>query len=237
MSKTIAVAVLALSLAACSDDLVNDASDHGSAEDVGSLTDAETMDTTNGGDAATADFGVDGGDLSDAGPTDMTSSDMTSSDMTSNDMSLTDTSLTDDMSLPDANPSDMSSTDVGADATADMAINDAGAEDDAGSGGYDTTGWTMMRWVKSDSASTGTPDSYFFDVDAGSPIAASITGGGSGTWSVNVFGGMTNTLYCTGAPGCQVMLDPQDTVVIVTAVTTAIGSYTLTVDYAGQGPR
>lgn len=232
MFKIIAIAVLSLSLAACSDDLVNedssfvDAGDQSSTEDVGSLTDAETTDAANGGDAATADFGVDGGDVADTGP-----ADMDHADMTSNDMNLT------DMSQPDANPSDMSSTDMGADATGDMASNDAGVEEDAGSGGYDTTGWTMMRWVKSDSASTGTPDSYFFDVDAGSPIAASITGGGSGTWSVNVFGGMTNTLYCTGAPSCQVMLDPQDTVVIVTAITTAIGSYTLTVDYAGQGPR
>jgi hypothetical protein len=33
------------------------------------------------------------------------------------------------------------------------------------------------------------------------------------------------------------MLDPQDTIVVVTAITTDIGPYTLTVDYAGQGPR
>jgi hypothetical protein len=118
---------------------------------------------------------------------------------------------------------------------------DGGMDPDSGdggsSGGYDTTGWDMKTANFSDSASVGTPDSYFFDVDSGSPMAASITGGGNGTWSVNVFGGMSNHLYCTGTSSCQVMLRPEDTVVVVTAITTDIGYYSLSVDYAGDGPR
>lgn len=46
---------------------------------------------------------------------------------------------------------------------------------------------------------------------------------------------MTNTLYCSGSPLCQVMLKPQDTTVIITAVTTDIGYYSLTVQYSGTG--
>jgi hypothetical protein len=133
------------------------------------------------------------------------------------------------------------------DATADFA-QDAGADGGADSGPdaaqdtgttpgtYDETNWTMKTWTKNESASTGTPDSYFFDVDSGSPLSASITGGGNGTWSVNVYGGYSNQLYpCSGTPSCQVMLRPEDTTVIITAITTDIGYYQLTVRYSGTG--
>lgn len=122
-------------------------------------------------------------------------------------------------------------TDTGTDATTDTGM-------DTGPGVYDTTGWTMKTFTKNDSASTGTPDSYFIDVDPGSPLSASITGGGSGTWSVNVYGGYSNQLYsCSGSALCQVMLRPEDTTVIVTAITTDIGYYSLTVHYSGSGPQ
>ena len=127
-------------------------------------------------------------------------------------------------------------TDAGTDAASDMSSTDPDVGADTGSsGGYDTTGWDMKRTTLSDSASVGTPDSYFFDVDSGSPLSASITGGGSGSWSVNVFGGYSNYLYCTALTSCQVMLRPEDVTVIVTAITTDIGSYSLTIDYAGMG--
>lgn len=130
-----------------------------------------------------------------------------------------------------------SGTDSGVDAGFDSSM-DAGVDIgvDAGPGVYDTTGWTMKTFTKNESASVGTPDSYFFNVDPGSPLSASITGGGNGTWSVNVYGGYSNQLYaCSGSPLCQVMLRPEDTTVIVTAITTDIGGYSLTVLYAGAG--
>lgn len=99
---------------------------------------------------------------------------------------------------------------------------------------YDETGWTMSTRTHSDSASTGTPDSYFYEVDPGSPLSANISGS-NGIWSVNVYGGMSNQLYCTGSSLCQVMLRPEDTIVVVTAITTNIGSYSLTVRYSGPG--
>lgn len=132
---------------------------------------------------------------------------------------------------PDADMEQDAVQDSESDATLDM----PDAEQDAGPPVYDETGWTMRQNTISDSASTGTPDSYFYDVDAGSPLSASITGGGTGIWSVNVFGGYSNMLYCTGTSSCQVMLRPEDTTVIVTAVTTGIGSYSLTIRFAGDG--
>ncbi len=161
----------------------------------------------------------------------------------------------------DASVSDSGNLDAGLDAMADMA-NDSGVGLDSGSdtgvdigmdsgadlgadsgtdagtmpGVYDTTGWAMKTFTKNESASVGTPDSYFFNVDPGSPLSASITGGGNGTWSVNVYGGYSNQLYaCSGSPLCQVMLKPEDTTVIVTAITTDIGGYSLTVHYSGAG--
>ena len=125
-------------------------------------------------------------------------------------------------------------TDAGA-SDADMG-SDADMEQDQDSWPppYDETGWTMSTRTHSDSASTGTPDSYFYEVDPGSPLSANISGS-NGIWSVNVYGGMSNQLYCTGSSLCQVMLRPEDTIVVVTAITTNIGSYSLTVRYSGPG--
>jgi hypothetical protein len=125
--------------------------------------------------------------------------------------------------------------DIGMDSGADTGA-DSGTDAGTMPGVYDTTGWTMKTFTKNESASVGTPDSYFFNVDPGSPLSAFITGGGNGTWSVNVYGGYSNQLYpCSGSPLCQVMLRPEDTTVIVTAITTDIGGYSLTLHYAGAG--
>lgn len=125
--------------------------------------------------------------------------------------------------------SDAGTPDVGTDSDADME-----QDQDTWPPPYDETGWTMSTGSHSDSASTGTPDSYFYEVDPGSPLSATISGS-NGIWSVNVYGGMSNQLYCTGSPSCQVMLRPEDTIVVVTAITTNIGSYSLNVRYSGPG--
>lgn len=126
-------------------------------------------------------------------------------------------------------------TDAESDSPTDVDMDESDADADTGPLVYDETGWAMKQNTITESASSGTPDSYFYDVDPGSPLSATITGGGSGVWSVNVFGGYSNMLYCTGTPSCQVMLRPEDTTVIVTAITTGIGSYSLTIRFAGDG--
>ncbi len=189
--------------------------------DASSNNGSDDAGPTDGGanDGGAEDAGADDAGVDDAGPDDR--QDGGSTRDAGNDMA------------GDAATADMTG-DTGA---ADMSGADAGGGDMSDPGEYDTTGWPMEQVTISDSASVGTPDSYFFDVDSGSPLSASITGGGNGTWSVNVFGGMSNQLYCTGTTLCQVMLRPEDTVVVVTAITTDIGSYSLTVDYAGDGLR
>ena len=62
-----------------------------------------------------------------------------------------------------------------------------------------------------------------------------LTGGGSGAWSVNVSNGTSQGVYCRDRPTCTTTVQPGDTTLIVTAVTTGIGSYTLTVRYVGSG--
>lgn len=240
MNKRLIVSLAVFAVAGCSDNAHDpdagqrdlDAGADQSLSDSGQLTDDA--------DSRTDDTGSN-----DVGDGDARSDD---ADASTADASTTDASAT-DATTADADPTDTgadAATDAGTDASTGDAGGDSGTSDmadmaDMADGGgpppYDTTGWTMLRTTITESASVGTPDSYFFDVDSGSPLAASITGGGSGTWSVNVFGGMSNHLYCTGTASCQVMLRPEDTVVVVTAITTDIGSYTLTVDYAGDGPR
>ncbi|MEZ4458126.1 MAG: hypothetical protein R3E66_00070 [bacterium] len=178
-----------------------------SGQDLGSVADA-AMDGNLPDSGVMPDLGEDASALQDAG------------DDAGNDAAI-------DAEMTDADSADATSVDAG---------DDLGSDSGVDPNVYDTTGWAMKTRTLSDSASTGTPDSYFFDVDSGSPLSASITGGGSGTWSVNVYGGYSNQLYpCSGSSLCQVMLRPEDTTVIVTAVTTDIGSYTLTVQYAGAG--
>lgn len=164
-----------------------------------------------------------------------TQEDMADQDMAT-DMADQDNDMADQDSDMAADMTDQDMTDQ--DMAADMADQDMANEDmNSGPPPYDTTGWTMKSATHSDSASTGTPDSYFYSVDSGSPLSASISGGGSGFWTVNVFGGYSNHLYCTGTSLCRVMLRPEDTTVIITAVTTGIGPYTLSIQYSGAGKQ
>ncbi len=96
----------------------------------------------------------------------------------------------------------------------------------------DPGGWTLTTFTKSDSASSGTPDTYFFTTIPCTPFSASITGGGSGTWSLVVSNGTSMGIYCTGVATCSITVPPGQTTLLVTAVTTDIGSYTLNVSYA-----
>ncbi|MCA9664107.1 MAG: hypothetical protein KC503_00920 [Myxococcales bacterium] len=219
LSSAVFVAALALCAGAgCSSD-----GDGGDA----AIRDVSTRDGRSGdvviGDAAAPDVAARDAAARDA------ASDVTASDGTVDGVSA-DGSV--DSSSVDSVSVDSSVDSVSADSSVDTT-----AAADSSVDGFNTSGWTMKTRTLQDSASGGTPDSYFFDVDPGSPLAASITGGGSGSWTVNVFGGVSNRLYCSGAPSCQVMLWPQDTTVIITAITTGIGYYTLTVQYSGKGLR
>jgi hypothetical protein len=128
-------------------------------------------------------------------------------------------------------------TDAGSDAGTDAghdASSDAGT--DAGTDAATIDPCTplpsgLTTFSRSDTASVGTPDSYFLAVTPGDPFCASITGGGSGEWSVNVSNGTSAGLYCSGDSTCSILVPPGQTTLIVTAVTTDIGGYTLTVHY------
>lgn len=136
-------------------------------------------------------------------------------------------------SSEDAGPIDAGAMDAG---STDDAGSDAGSTEDAGTDAGPMDPCTplpsgLTTWTRSDSASTGTPDTYFFDVTPGDPFCASITGGGSGSWSLVVSNGTSSGVYCTGSPTCSIVVPPGQTTLLVTAVTTDIGSYTLTVRY------
>ena len=81
----------------------------------------------------------------------------------------------------------------------------------------------------SDTASVGTPDTYFRDVRPGDPFCAEIVGGGSGTWSVVVSNGTSSGVYCTGVARCAIRVPAATPTLLVTATTTDIGAYTLTI--------
>ena len=87
----------------------------------------------------------------------------------------------------------------------------------------------LVTEVINDSASVGTPDSYFRDVTPGDPFCAEITGGGGGSWGVVVSNGTSSGVYCNDVPSCAIEVPSGDTTLIVTAVTSDIGSYTLTI--------
>ncbi len=95
----------------------------------------------------------------------------------------------------------------------------------------DPGNWKTTTVIHSDSASVGTPDSYFITTIPCTPFSASITGTGS-PWTVNVSNGTSAGLYCTGSTTCTTTVPPGQTTLIVTAVTTDIGNYTLTITYA-----
>lgn len=187
-------------------------------------TDTSTTDTavadTGGGDTAVADTG--GGDSG--------GGDTGGADSGAADSGAADTAVAD------------SGADVGAGDTglADTGLVDAGAKDSAADAIPVDTGPAdpcsplptgLTTWTKTDSASSGTPDTYFFDVNPGDPFCATITGGGSGAWSVNVSNGTSAGLYCSGGSKCSILVPAGQLTLLVTAVTTDIGSYTLTVRY------
>jgi hypothetical protein len=88
----------------------------------------------------------------------------------------------------------------------------------------------LTTWTRTDTASSGTPDTYFFDVTPGDPFCAEITGGG-GSWTLVVSNGTSSRVYCSGSPRCSIIVPPGQPTLLVTAVTDDIGGYTLTVRY------
>lgn len=182
-------------------------------------SDAGSIDA--GSDAGSIDAGADAGSI-DAGSTDA------GADAGSIDAGA-------DAGSTDAG-SDAGSIDAGADAGSIDAGSidagfDAGASDAGDSDPCTPIPAGLTTWTRTDSASSGTPDTYFFDVTEGDPFCASITGGGSGAWSLVVSNGTSSGVYCAGSPTCSIVVPPAQSTLLVTAVTTDIGGYTLTVRY------
>jgi len=205
------VAVLALCLAllvACDPEGAGDAgaptATDASAGDAGSTADA-------GVDAGSTDGGASDGGAGDAGPD------------------------TDAGTDPDAGAGLDAGADAGVDAGLDAGTDagfdagfDAGSAD-AGAPPVTCTEPGLMTRVISDSASVGTPDTYFFDVNPGDPFCAEITGGGSGTWGVTVSNGTSGGVYCSNVTPCRIRVPAGEMTLLVTAQTSDIGFYTLTV--------
>lgn len=127
-------------------------------------------------------------------------------------------------------------TDTGIDAGTDAGIDagvDAGRDAGTDAGPLDPCSPLpsgLMTFTRSDSASVGTPDTYFLTVTPGAPFCASITGSG-GSWTVNVSNGTSSGLYCSGSDTCSIFVPAGQTTLLVTAVTDDIGFYTLNVRY------
>ena len=124
-------------------------------------------------------------------------------------------------------------SDAGTDAGSDAGT-DAGRDAGSDAGPADPclplpSGLTTS--TRTDSASVGTPDTYSYAVNPGDPFCVSITGGGSGSWSVTVSNGTSLGVYCSDEPTCSIFVPPGQTTLLVTAVTTDIGGYVLTVRY------
>lgn len=144
-----------------------------------------------------------------------------------------------DIGTPDAASLDAEMADVGfedaggSDSGAHEAGVDAGPADsgapDAGPLPVTCAEAGLVTRTISDSASSGTPDTYFFDVNPGDPFCAEITGGGSGRWGVTVSNGTSMGIYCSNVTPCRIRVGANDPTLLVTALTTDIGSYTLTV--------
>ncbi len=130
-----------------------------------------------------------------------------------------------DAASQDAGPPDTGDLDAGPPDTGDL---DAGAVD-AGPPPVTCTEAGLVTRTISDSASVGTPDTYFFDVNPGDPFCAEITGGGSGRWGLTVSNGTSTGIYCSNVTPCRIRVGANDPTLLVTALTTDIGSYTLTV--------
>lgn len=134
-----------------------------------------------------------------------------------------------DASSGDASVADAGDADAGG--GSDGGGMDAGAADagfDGGPGVTCTEPGLTTETIR-DSASVGTPDTYFRDVRPGDPFCAEITGGGSGSWGVTVSNGTTTGVYCRDVPRCAIRVPPGDTTLLVTAITSDIGFYTLTI--------
>ena len=63
----------------------------------------------------------------------------------------------------------------------------------------------------------------------GDPFCAEITGGGSGTWGVTVSNGTSAGVYCSDITPCRIRVPAGVPTLLVTAQTSDIGFYTLTV--------
>lgn len=82
------------------------------------------------------------------------------------------------------------------------------------------------------SASSGTPDTYSFRVHEGDPFSADITGtsnNGGGTWGLVVSDGKSSGVFCDKTPSCSFTVPSGVTRILVTATTTDIGYYKLSV--------
>jgi len=140
---------------------------------------------------------------------------------------------TEDSSASDSAAADTANADTASTDTAapDTAVSDTGPADTSPADPCTPLPSGLTTWTKTDTASVGTPDTYFFDVNPGDPFCATITGGGSGTWSVNVSNGTSSGLYCSGSSKCSILVPAGQMTLLATAVTTDIGGYTLTVRY------
>lgn len=140
-----------------------------------------------------------------------------------------------DGTFVDGSASDAAVDGGGMDAAPADAGFDAGGVDAGFDGGVDAgaavtcTEPGLTTETISDTASSGTPDTYFRSVRPGDPFCAEITGGGSGTWSVVVSNGTSSGVYCTGVSRCTIRVPAATPTLLVTAVTTGIGAYTLTI--------
>lgn len=184
---------------------------------------------------------VDSGSVLDGGETTL---DSTPTDTGANEVSTFADSGSSDTARTDAGASDTGSTDTSDTATSDSGSGDTATSDtgsiDSGSDALADTAPAdpcsplpsgLTTWTRTDTASVGTPDTYFFDVTPGDPFCVTITGGGSGSWSVNVSNGTSSGLYCAGSNKCSIVVPAGQMTLLVTAVTTDIGGYTLTVRY------
>jgi hypothetical protein len=216
--------------------------------------DATSADSVSADSAIGVDAHDGGGDALDSGVDSAsadTSPDGTAIDASAfdtSDTSVADTAIADTRDAAPADTADASVPDTADAAVADTA--DAARPDTADASIPDTADAAMpdtadgaaidpcsplpsglTTWTKSDSASVGTPDTYFFDVTPGDPFCATITGGGGGTWSINASNGTSSGVYCSGSPKCSIIVPASTPTLLVTAITTDIGGYTLTVRY------
>ncbi|MEO7097475.1 MAG: hypothetical protein ABI175_29710 [Polyangiales bacterium] len=241
-----ALAALAALLVACSDDAGTEAIDpegDAATSDAAALDGARDSASDTGRDATAVDStALDSAGL-DAAALDSTTLDSAVLDAGDGGADTLDSAF-DSSSLDAAvdGSSDASPTDTAIADTAIADTRDAAPADTADAAVADTADASpadpcsplpsgLTTWTKTDSASVGTPDTYFFDVNPGDPFCATITGGGGGTWSINASNGTSSGVYCSGSPKCSIIVPASTPTLLVTAITTDIGGYTLTVRY------